>query len=293
MPSQISPWIGTLRPKTLPASISPILVGNSLAFGAGLKWDILITSLICALLLQIAVNFANDLFDRRSGVDTEKRVGPNRGLQTGAITPKALWIATGGTLLLAFVIGLYLIWVGGWVFVALGLASIVGVLWYSGGPYPLASLGLGEVTVFLFFGPVAVLGVEYLQLSMLSPLGILNAVQMGAFSAAIMLVNNIRDIETDTMANKKTLAVRLGDSKSRSLYRFLVLIPVLIQAGIFLLMGHNVAAVLPFLCLPLVFKCIQSIESLKGAGLNNLLAGTAKTLLVFSLLIITGRILSI
>ncbi len=261
-----------------------------MAFGPNFNWLVAIMSLLCALALQVAVNLANDFFDKKSGVDTEERLGPNRALQKGLVSSSQVMKAILFFIALALCTGGYLIFIGGWPILLLGVLSVIGVFWYSGGPFPLASLGLGEVTVFIFFGLVAVLGVEFLQHQSLTVFGWIHAVQLGLFSAAIMLVNNIRDIQTDTVAGKKTLAVRLGDLHSRKLYTAFIVLPLILQAILFIGLGNNVASVLPFLSLPLAVKAVKAIKTSSGSDLNFLLAGTAKLLMVFSILLVLGYV---
>lgn len=219
-------WFHAIRLKTLSASVAPIMLSQVLAYqiNAGFSFYLALIIMSCALLLQISVNLANDYFDAKAGIDDHHRLGPQRAMQSGWVTAgqmkRAIWLCLGG----AIICGLYLVAQGGALFLLLGLLCIGGVLGYSGGPKPLASHALGEVAVFLFFGPLAVLGGFYLQLddqvlgaSELSQL-INYATQMGLWAAAIMLVNNIRDIETDARANKNTLAVLLGRPRSQFLY---------------------------------------------------------------------------
>lgn len=286
----LSPWWLAIRPKTLPASISPILVGNVLAIGPQFDWAIAVATLLGALLLQISVNFANDYFDYKHGIDAGERLGPIRATQAGLITPKAMFRAMIVTLLAAVAIGVYLITQGGEVFIWLTIACVIGVLWYSGGPFPLASLGLGEVTVFLFFGLVAVLGTQYLQLHSLTNVGWKCAVQMGFLSAAIMLVNNIRDIDSDTEAGKRTLAVRLGKANSEKLYSLLLIVPLLIQAVLLVMSAETAGPLLPLLSLPWAIRLIKALPQCQAQAYNQQLAKTAQFLLMFALLLCIGMV---
>ncbi|WP_157729943.1 1,4-dihydroxy-2-naphthoate octaprenyltransferase [Bacterioplanes sanyensis] len=222
-----------MRPKTLPAAIAPITLGQVLAWvnAPADTFDVRLMSAIfaCALLLQIAVNFANDVFDFRAGVDGEQRVGPKRAVAQGWLTASQLFLGLAFVLMLAIAAGSYLIWHGGAVFAWLGVASVVALLAYSGGPLPLASNALGEVTVFVFFGLVAVAGGYHLHHEFIPLLVWVSALQMGCLTAAIMLVNNLRDLDNDKAASKHTLAVRLGPMRSEGLYRWLLLVPLALQ----------------------------------------------------------------
>ena len=281
-------WILAIRPKTLPASVSPILVANALCWGTHFNWLVAILTMLTALSLQIAVNFANDYFDFKSGVDTAERLGPIRATQSGLILPKHMRNAMIGTLMVAMLFSGALMVQGGLPIVLLAIASTLAVLWYSGGPWPLASLGLGEVVVFFFFGWAAVLGTEYLHTAALSPTGWWLGTQLGLLSAAIMLVNNIRDHGTDAVAGKRTLAVRLGVSRSHTLYQLLVIIPFGMQAWLFVTAGTSIAAVLPFLTTPVMIRLIRQLSERKGSALNLQLAETAKLLALFALALTVG-----
>ncbi len=279
-------WMQVIRPKTMSASVAPIMLSQVLAYKMSqqFEWHLALLIMLCAMLLQVSVNLANDYFDDKAGIDSEQRLGPKRALQSGWISASEMKAAIGWCLSVAIVCGFYLISVGGFYYVLLGLLCIGGVLGYSGGPKPLASHALGEVSVLLFFGPIAVLGGFYLQMSD-QPLSqdqsnqVLNyALQMGLWAAAIMLVNNLRDIDTDKCANKITLAVILGPFKSRILYSA-ILFGVLILAYINgqpllqLLLGSLISFVLTVL----IFKRKKTL-------LNTQLAQSAAAMLLWSFL---------
>lgn len=225
-------WLLATRPKTLPASVIPVAVGGALAATTpvGFSWWHWVGCLVGALLIQVAVNFANDAFDGISGADAPDRLGPARAVAQGWITPRAMFVATGIVLALALVIGCVLADRGGWVILALGLVSLVCALAYTGGPFPLAHHGLGDVFVLVFFGHFAVLGTAWIQVAPLvawNPDGALvglpvawwvAATAVGLQAAAILCVNNVRDRVTDARVGKRTLAVRLGDRGGRILY---------------------------------------------------------------------------
>ena len=269
-------WWLAIRPKTLLASIGPVLLATALATKTvDINYAIFLATLSCALLLQISVNLANDLFDGLSGVDNDQRLGPIRTLHSGLVTPKQLKLVLSITTLFSISIGCYLVYQGGFIFLVLGALSILGVYGYSAGPFPLASHGLGEVTVFLFFGLVAVLGSYYLQTYSINLTAVGFAFCVGLLNAALMLVNNIRDIESDRLANKFTLAVKLGDVRTRQLYNWLIFIALFIH----LFVGYPEASIqfIPLIiCLILLPNLVNGINRRRGSELNQLLADTAK-----------------
>ena len=286
----MNPWILASRPRTLPAAIGPLLVGNTLALHLEqFSWLIACTSMLCALLLQIAVNLANDYFDFKSGIDTQERLGPIRVTQSGLLAPEKVRNAMIVCLVLALSVGSLLIYHGGWPIALLAAASILGALGYSGGPYPLASHGLGEVAAFIFFGLVAVVGSYYLQASDTSIAAWLLGSAIGLFNAAVMLVNNTRDIPTDTKAGKFTLAVRIGEGQSRVLYQALVYLPFALIIGGFLMgLLPGLPVLLGGLSLILARKLNSEFSQTSGEALNPLLGQTAKLTIIFSTLFSIG-----
>lgn len=206
-----SPWLLAARPKTLPAAAAPVLVGAALAaFRGGFDALPAAAALAGALLIQIATNLANDYFDFVKGADTADRVGPTRVTQAGLISPAAVRGAMIGVLAAALLAGVYLVSVGGWPIVWIGVASLVCAVAYTGGPFPLAYHGLGDLFVFVFFGLIAVAGTVYVQVGVFAPEAWLAGAGIGAMSTAILVVNNLRDLQTDRRAGKRTMAVRLG-----------------------------------------------------------------------------------
>ncbi|MBL0715437.1 MAG: 1,4-dihydroxy-2-naphthoate polyprenyltransferase [Desulfosarcina sp.] len=245
-------------------------------------------TLPAALLLQIAVNLANDYFDFKSGVDTAERLGPIRVTQSGLIAPETVRGAMLATLAAAGLIGFYLMVVGGWPIVLIGAASVAGVLGYSGGPFPLASRGLGELCVFIFFGPVAVGGTYYVQAMGIGWQTLVMSVPPGLLIAAILVVNNLRDIDTDRTAGKRTLAVMIGPSNTRLTYTLLVGLSYLVPLAAFLIGAYRAWILLPFLSLPLAWRGVKMIFIASGRDLNDGLGRTAMLALVFSLLLAAG-----
>lgn len=222
-------WVRTLRPRTLPAAVGPIVLGQALVAPGHFSWLTATLCLVCALALQLAVNLANDLFDGLKGVDQHDRLGPTRALQAGLLNAGELRSGLVLMLGIAMVTGLWLVIFGHWLLWVLGGLALLGVLGYSGGRRPYANLGLGEVAVWLFFGPVAVLGSLLAQQSPLHGGAILAASLVGLPVAAILVVNNLRDRYTDARAGKLTLAVRLGPRANRWLFSLLTLGPWLVS----------------------------------------------------------------
>jgi 1,4-dihydroxy-2-naphthoate polyprenyltransferase len=213
-------WLEAARPRTLAAGATPVVVGTA-ASGRLIAWRAL-GALVVAVALQVAVNYANDLFDAGSGVDSAGRVGPRRAVAAGLVTGAEMRAATALALGVAGAAGLALAAVAGWWLILVGLGCGAAALGYSGGRRPYASAGLGEVFVFVFFGLVATVGSAFVQIEAISLVALGAAVPVGLLATAILVVNNLRDAPTDRSAGKVTLAVRLGDDRTRTLYRALV-----------------------------------------------------------------------
>lgn len=220
-------WILAIRPRTLPAAVAPVVVGTGMAASRGVA-DFLpaLAALVAALLIQIGTNLANDVFDHLKGGDTEGRIGPTRMVQAGHLSAAAVWRATLFTLGLALVVGAYLVWVGGFPILVIGVLSLVCAVAYTGGPYPLAYHGLGDVFVFVFFGWVAVAGTYWVQALRLEADLLVAGTGMGALITALLVVNNLRDRETDAAVGKRTQAVRLGVKGTRIQFVALLLVGV-------------------------------------------------------------------
>lgn len=290
-------WVEAVRIRTLPAAIAPVLVGTA-ASATALAWSRgdgplpspvrAVLAALVALSLQVAVNFANDYFDGIGGIDTADRVGPLRGVGSGLVAPGAMKQAMLGALGVAAVLGLVLAALAGWELLLLGAASLVAAMWYSGGSRPIASLGLGEVFVFVFFGLVATAGSAWVQDERLTWVPMVAAVPVGALAVAILVVNNLRDIPTDAATGKRTLAVRMGDAATRRLYVALVVgsfLVVVVLAGA--LGSWWVLA--PLATVPLVVPAVAIVRSAPpGPTLVAALARTARAQLVFALLLAVG-----
>lgn len=284
-PSSRHRWFLAIRPKTLPASIAPILTGTAVAIHeGGFHLPTAILALLTALLLQIAANLANDALDFRRGADTAERTGPTRLVASGLISPEAMLRATALTLALATASGLYLAWRGGWPFLGLGIFALICAVAYTGGPWPLAYLGLGEVFVFIFFGPIAVTGTAYLQTLDLTWLGVLASVPMGLMAICILIVNNVRDLEQDRRANKRTVAVRIGDRASRREYVFLQQLVLAFPLFLWLQGQVNAWVLLTVLAWPLFWQLWRQIGAWQGPGLNATLGATGRATLAYSIL---------
>ena len=286
-------WVTAMRLRTLPAAATPVVVGSAVAYARGsFAWLPALAALVGALLLQIGANFANDLFDFQKGADGADRLGPTRAVAAGLVTPNEMKAATAIVFLLATAVGVYLVARAGWPIVAVGLASILAALAYTGGPWPLGYHGLGEVFVFLFFGLVAIGGTYFVQALRLDARVLCDAIPVGLLSSAIIVVNNLRDRVSDERAGKRTLAVRLGRERTIGEYRLLVLGAYVAAVGL-AVFEHRPLLALPVVSLPLALRTITKVASTDGAALNPLLGATARLLLVFGVLQALGVVLGV
>ncbi|MCH7571210.1 MAG: 1,4-dihydroxy-2-naphthoate polyprenyltransferase [Deltaproteobacteria bacterium] len=286
-------WILAARPKTLWASIAPVVVGTALAYGDGAHhWPSALIALACAVLIQIGTNFANDYFDYEKGADTEERMGPLRVTQSGMVSSTTMKWATAATFFLACVGGAILTWRGGWPIAVVGLLCILSGLLYTGGPYPLGYLGLGDLFVLIFFGPVAVGGTYYVQALQVNTTVLVAGMGPGLLITAILTVNNLRDIEVDRKAGKRTLAVRFGKTFTRWEYAFLVLVGISIPPFLYLRSGQHLSSLLSLLVvLPAISTFKGVFGHAEGPSLNPVLANTARMSLLYSLLFSVGWLL--
>lgn len=290
--SKFKIWLLAMRPKTLPAAMGPVIVGTALAAGDQVfRFGPALAALLAALLLQIGSNLANDVFDYKKGTDTKERTGPLRVTQAGLLTPRQVMIGMWAVFALAFLIGTYLIWIGGWPVLTIGILSIIFAIAYTGGPFPLGYHGLGEIFVFIFFGPVAVCGTYYVQAGSLATSAWWASLPIGFLITAILVVNNFRDLEEDKKNGKKTLAVRLGPSMTQFEYFFFLASSGVVPLIMWLTAQTSGWIFLTWLFIPLALPLIKDIRTKKGAPLNATLAGTAKLSLVYSILFSIGYLL--
>ncbi len=289
-PSRARAWFVAIRPATLPAAVGPVLVGLGVAIGLGFfELPAALACLAVALLLQIASNVANDLSDFRSGADDEQRLGPPRAAALGLLSEREMLAGLGVIVALAGLVGLYLVWLGGPVILVLGIAAVISAFAYTGGPWPYGYHGLGEVFVFVFFGLVAVTGTTYLQTLALEPLALAVAVPVGALITAILVVNNLRDIDGDRRAGKRTLAVMFGARAAVVEYDLLLGLAFVIPPALAVVGATSSAVLLPLISAPLAVPLLRVVHA--GGDprrLNAVLKGTARLSLAFSVLLASG-----
>lgn len=292
-PSTFRIWYLAARPWTLPAAVAPIVVGTAVAVREdAFVWWVALLALVTALLLQIAANFANDAIDAKKGSDTAERTGPTRITAAGYVTYNQVMTATWITLVAAACTGIPLLIRGGWPFVALGIASLVCAVAYTGGPFPISYLGLGEIFVFLFFGLIAVTGTAYLQTGELTALSLAASIPPGAMIVGILIINNYRDREQDEKVNKRTVAVRIGPKNTRIEYYIMLGLTLLLPFVFWALGWLNAWALLTLFSLPMFRQLVQQVRTLQGPLLNKTLGLTGKTALIHSLLLGLALVLS-
>jgi 1,4-dihydroxy-2-naphthoate polyprenyltransferase len=285
-------WLLAARPRTLPAAAAPVLVAGALALHDGVfhLWAAL-ACLLVALLMQIGANFANDLFDHERGTDTPDRLGPTRVTASGLISPAQMRLATAFVFGLAALLGLYLALRGGWPIIILGLAIILAALAYTGGPLPYGYYGLGDIFVFLSFGVAAVCGTYYAQALTVAPLVWWASAPLGLLIINILVVNNTRDIVTDTVAHKRTLAVLLGRRAMHLEYLLCLVGAYLIPLGLWIFGLLSWGGLLAWLSIPRAVKLYREFIHTDGRALNQTLGGTAQLALVYAVLFSAGILL--
>jgi len=289
-PSRARAWLLASRPATLPAAVGPVLVGLGVAVGLG-AFEALpaLGTLVVALLLQVLSNLANDLSDFRSGADSDDRLGPPRAAAQGWLSQREMVVGMALVAGLAGLIGLYLVWVGGPIILLLGAAAIVAAFAYTGGPWPYGYRGLGEVFVFVFFGLVAVAGSTYLQTLTWEPLAFIAAVPVGSLVTAILVVNNLRDIDVDRRAGKLTLAARRGPRFAMQEYDTLLLFAYATPLGLLLAGDVSIAVLLPLASAPLALALRRAVRAPGDPRrLNPVLRETARLSLIFAALFALG-----
>ena len=290
--TDLADWVNGARPRTLVASVAPVVVGTAAA-GRASVWRTL-AALAVGLGLQIGVNFANDYQDGMRGIDTDERQGPQRLTSSGLASPRSVLLAALASIAVAGVAGLALAVATSLWLIPIGAAAMLALWFYSGGPRPYGSLGLGEVMVFAFFGLMATAGTAYVQAERIPAAAWWSSAAMGFLAVAILEANNVRDISTDSVAGKRTLAVRLGHRRARALYRALV---VAAFATIVLGVATGIAdaryglsqwALLALAAWPLAIRPMEAVGSAEGRALVPVLVGTAQLHLVFGALLALG-----
>ncbi|HEY8763291.1 MAG TPA: 1,4-dihydroxy-2-naphthoate polyprenyltransferase [Solirubrobacteraceae bacterium] len=294
IPSGARIWLMAARPRTLPAAIAPVLVGTSLAGFAHVFHPLrFIAALLGAIFIQVGTNLSNDYSDARRGADTEDRLGPVRVTAGGLVPPRQVLIATAVSFGVAVLAGIYLIVVAGWLLLLVGAASILAGVLYTGGPRPYGYEGLGEVFVFLFFGIVAVAGSYFVQTRHLHWEAFALAVPVGLLAAAILVVNNFRDIDTDRRAGKRTLAVRLGRERTRDIFAVIVYLAYVLVPVTWIFGPLKAWVLLPWLSLPGAAPLVRLVRNrTDGPSLNQALAQTGMLQLAFCMLLSAGVLLS-
>ncbi len=286
---QLKVWALAARPKTLVAGVVPVAVGSALAFRDGaFSATVALAALVGALFIQIGTNLANDYYDFKKGADTTKRLGPPRATQQGWLLPRHVLMGAFACFSAAFFVGLYLVSVAGMPIVVIGLLSILAGYAYTGGPYPLAYHGLGDLFVLVFFGFVAVGGTYFAQTHTLTATALLAAVPVGLLGVALLAVNNTRDAQTDVEAGKRTLVVRFGTRFGQAEYLATVLLSAAVPVALWASGRASAWVLLPLLSLPLALPPAKLVLRERGAVLNQALAATARLQLVFGVLFAIG-----
>jgi 1,4-dihydroxy-2-naphthoate polyprenyltransferase len=291
-PSAIKTWLMAIRVPTLPAAVVPVLVGSATALADGLFRPLaFLAALLASLLIQIGTNLANDYFDHQKGADTAERLGPVRVTQSGLIAPATVR----GAMLLCFglaaLCGAYLVYVGGWPILLIGLLSIASGILYTGGPFPLGYNGLGDLFTFIFFGVVAVAGTDFLHSGAFRGVALLASIPVAMLVTAIIVVNNLRDAPTDRKAGKRTLAVIFGERFARSEYALLVIGAYLLLPVVWMWGGASPFSLLAWLSLPLALPLLDKVGKERGRALNAALGGTARLHMLFGALLALGLLL--
>lgn len=290
----LSIWFQAIRPKTLSAAVVPVLVGTALVATTGNPPNLWLMALILssALFIQIATNLVNDVLDFRKGADTAERIGPRRVTQSGLISERQVVKGAAVAFLGAVICGAPLVWIGGWTILLIGLVSLFLAYAYTGGPFPLAYLGLGDLFVILFFGLVAVSGTYFLQTHTWALDALVAGLQVGMLATVLIAVNNLRDVEQDIKANKKTLPVRFGQKFARYEILGLLLLSFLL-CGYWWMVGSHLAALLPIVAWPFAYAVLRGVFTYPpGPVYNKLLGQAALTHIVFGLGLAIGLVWS-
>ena len=291
--SKLKIWLSSARPKTLWAAVAPVAVGAAMAYGDGfVHVPSLILTVMAAVLIQIGTNFANDYYDFIKGADTETRTGPVRATQAGLVSPSQMKLAFIITFAIAVLLGFFLVLRGGMPILIIGIASVICGILYTAGPFPLAYLGLGEIFVLIFFGPVAVGGTYYLQTASINSNVIVAGLAPGLLACAILVVNNFRDYETDKAADKKTLVVKFGLSFGIAEYVICIAVACLVPVYLCMSTASHYYCLIALLTVPMGMVAVKAICSKPDAyTLNSLLAQTARLMIIFSILFSAGWVI--
>jgi 1,4-dihydroxy-2-naphthoate octaprenyltransferase len=295
-PDAVRIWLMAARPRTLPAAVAPVLVGTALAATEG-TFHVLrfVAAMLGALFIQVGTNLSNDYSDARRGADTEDRLGPVRVTAGGLVPPRQVLVATAVAFGLAVLVGIYLIVTAGWQLLLVGAASILAGVLYTGGPRPYGYEGLGDLFVFLFFGVVAVSGSYFAQTSRMEWEALVLSVPVGLLAASLLMVNNTRDMETDRRAGKRTVAVRLGRARARSIYAAEVYL-AFVLAQVPWIAGSDALSpwlLLPLVAIPIAAPIVRTVRTrVDGPSLNRALARTGLLQLFFCVLLSAGILAS-
>lgn len=294
LPGSLGAWVLATRPPTLVAAVVPVAVGAACAAAVGeVRWGPTAVALVCALLIQVGTNFANDVFDYEKGADTADRLGPTRAVQAGLLAPAAMRRATVAVFAGAFVAGLYLAAVAGWPLLVVGVLSILAGVAYTGGPLPLGYHGLGDLFVLVFFGFVAVGATAYVSLGTVPTVAVWAGLAIGLLAANLLVVNNVRDRIGDRAAGKRTLAVRFGRPAGVVQYGLSVLVAHAVPVGLWLAADDaRPWLLLPVLTLPWAALLTRQVAGREGRALNESLIATVKLLFAFGLLLAAGLALA-
>lgn len=287
--SKFDAWILASRPRTLLAAIVPVVIGTAIAIhDSKFNYIASIFALLCSLLIQIGTNFTNDLFDFLKGTDKEERLGPTRAVASGMLSISEMKYGVLLTFGTAFILGLYLVYIGGLNVLLIGVASILAGIAYTAGPFPLAYNGLGDIFVFLFFGFVGTVGTYYVQAHEVSAFVYWASVPVGALITNILVINNFRDREEDKENGKNTLAVLLGAKFTQIQYLSFLILSYAVPVIVYITFKKSVFVFIPLFSLPLAIKLVRMIYTLKGKDLNKTLELTAKLSGIYALLFAIG-----
>lgn len=287
--NKVQSWILAARPKTLLAAFVPVIIGSSIAIHDNkFNWLAFIIALICAILIQAGTNFVNDLYDFIQGTDKKERLGPPRALASGFLSVREMKLGILFIFSLSFLLGLYLVYLGGLPILLIGILSIIAGILYTAGPFPFAYNGLGDIFVFLFFGLIGTVGTYYVHTNEITALSLWASVPVGALITNILVVNNYRDRHEDETNGKNTLAVKFGGKFTRLQYIIFMILSYLIPIIVFFSLKKSYLMFLPMLSIPLAVKLVRMIFTLEGRELNKALELTAKLSLIYGILFAIG-----